>query len=279
MKGARFPRKLQHSGIESFRKYIWDYAKQHRRDLPWRNTCDPYRIVVSEVMLQQTQVSRVLAKYPEFIDLFPNVSVLAQASLPAVLRAWQGMGYNRRALALKRLGEDIVQNHAAKIPSDPDVLCTLPGIGNATAGAIGAFAFNKPAVFIETNIRRVFIHFFFPNSRDVADREIHPLVEKTLDFANPREWYYALMDYGAALGRNLACNPNRKSRHYHAQSRFRGSDRQLRGSIIALALDNNVLTCSMIARKTKQPEVRITPLLKTLTEEGFLQEYKGVYST
>ncbi|MEK7079017.1 MAG: A/G-specific adenine glycosylase, partial [Patescibacteria group bacterium] len=132
-----------------------------RRDFPWRNTTDPYHILVSEVMLQQTQVARVMVKFPIFIDQFSNFKELATASTKDILQVWQGMGYNRRALYLKKIAEIVITQYKGKLPDDPAILDTFPGIGEATAASIVAFAFNKPLVFIETNIRRVFIHLFF----------------------------------------------------------------------------------------------------------------------
>ncbi len=173
-------------------------------------------------MLQQTQVSRVLEKFPQFLRAFPTLSALAKASVSDVLGVWQGMGYNRRALALHRLAQS-----TRAIPRDFDALLKLPGIGPYTAAAIMVFAFEKPHPMIETNIRRVYIHEF----NETHDKEILKLVEETLPRDNPREWYYALMDYGAMLGKTVP-NPNRKSKHYTKQSTFEGSHRQVRGEVL-----------------------------------------------
>src|SRR3990167_8662088 len=167
--------------LSDFKKTIWDYYKKNKRDLPWRGTTDPYKIVVSEVMLQQTQVARVVQKYAEFIKVFPTFNSLAAASKEEVLRLWQGMGYNRRALYLKALSTIVIDDHKGRLPNEPNILMKLPAIGSATAGSIAAFAFNKPTVFLETNIRRVFLHFFFQGKKQVSDKDILPLVEKTLD--------------------------------------------------------------------------------------------------
>lgn len=224
-----------------FQKHIlsW-YRKNRRRDprasrrasLPWRHTRDPWRILVSEVMLQQTQVPRVVAKYPTFIRRFPTARALARASLREALAAWQGMGYNRRAVQLRELARTLVRERDGKVPASADELRRLPGIGPNTAGAIRAFAFNKRSVFIETNIRRVFLHHFFRRRRNVPDAEILRVVNRTLPQRNFREWYYALMDYGALALKNQL-NPNRRSAHYVRQSAFRGSTREIRGAIVA----------------------------------------------
>ncbi|MFA5354028.1 MAG: hypothetical protein WC291_07350, partial [Thermodesulfovibrionales bacterium] len=216
--------------VSLFQSIIKGHYRKQGRKMPWRETDDPYRIVVSEVMLQQTQVERVMGKYAEFIALFPDFPSLAAAPLQEVLAAWQGMGYNRRAISLQRLAVRVMEEHGGILPASPELLAKLPGIGKATASSIAAFAFNSPTVFIETNIRRVFIHFFFHDRDDVKDTEIYPLVELTLDRQDPRQWYYGLMDYGS-LFRKTRHNPNRKSAHYSKQSRFEGSRRQLRGRV------------------------------------------------
>ncbi|MBN2539702.1 MAG: A/G-specific adenine glycosylase [Deltaproteobacteria bacterium] len=237
----------------TFRTTVYDYYERHGRSFPWRETTDPYRILVSEVMLQQTQAPRVLLKYEEFVHLFPDVSTLATASLHDVLGAWQGLGYNRRALSLKQSAERIVILHGGIVPRDEDSLVSLPGVGPATARGVRAFAFNEPVVLIETNIRAVFIHHFFPREETVADSNLRPLIEKTLDRSNPRRWYNALMDYGTFLKKAHA-NPARRSAHHQIQSPFEGSIRQIRGAILRHILEKvqlpesdlmNTIDCDM----------------------------------
>jgi A/G-specific adenine glycosylase len=182
-------------------------------------------------MLQQTQVSRVVQKYVEFINTFPHIEFLAEATLRDVLTVWHGLGYNRRALSLKRLAEIVKTTYGGYISSHVSLLMQLPGIGNATANAVCAFAFNQPVIFIETNVRTVFIYHFFSTKDTVKDSEIRPLVERTLDYDNPKHWYNALMDYGVAL-KKYCSNPGRKSAHHKEQSPFEGSARQVRGAIL-----------------------------------------------
>lgn len=224
--------------IGAFQKIIWQYYKNHKRDLPWRKTRDPYKILVSEVMLQQTQAARVVPKYLSFLKKFPTTKVLAEAKLSDVLSEWQGLGYNRRGLYLKKCAEIIESEFGGKFPKDFKVLCSLPGIGPATAGDILAFAWNKPVVVIETNIRSVFLHCFFSSrngkKEKVSDKEILPLIEKTLDKKNPREWYWALFDYGTFL--KTSQNPSRRSAHHTKQTKFVGSHRQKRSHILKLIL-------------------------------------------
>lgn len=243
--------------------------------MPWRNARDPYKILVSEVMLQQTQVSRVLKKYPDFIKAFPTPEALAKAPLKRILSVWQEMGYNRRAIALKRIADEVMREYGGKIPNDPILLEKFPGIGKNTAGAIVAFAFNKPSVFIETNIRRVFIHHFFKNRRKVDDKEIILLIEQTLDKKNPREWYYALMDYGAMLSKELA-NPNRKSKHYTKQKPFKGSNREVRGLILKVLINAGPLSHGDLREHIQHKELEKN--LEDLAREGFLKKEQKQYS-
>ncbi len=165
-------RRLSSKQVSSFQRLVLGFYKQHRRDLAWRNTENPYHILVSEIMLQQTQVERVIEKYSRFIARFPDVSSLAKATLKEVLEVWQGLGYNRRAISLIKLAGIIVSEYQGKIPANGEELMKLPGIGRATAGCLLAFAFRKPSVFIETNIRRVFINHFFQGRESVHDDEI-----------------------------------------------------------------------------------------------------------
>jgi len=262
----------------SFRKKIDGYYGLRGRDLPWRRTRDPYRILVSEVMLQQTQVPRVQTFYEKFIKKFPNFATLAKAQKGDVLAAWQGLGYNRRALALWRTAKEVVKNYGGKLPRERETLESFPGIGPYTAGAIRAFAFSKPEVFIETNIRRVFIHFFFPGRSKVHDREILPLIQKTLDHKNPRRWYFALMDYGAELGATEKANPNRRSAHYAPQSKFSGSDREIRGKILRIVLARKKASIDGLEKTIPQPRERIIKVLDELSREGFLKKKKSIVS-
>ncbi len=255
--------------LKRFCRLVWNYYRAHKRDFAWRCTHDPYRILISEVMLQQTQTSRVERMYPMFLKLFPTVRSLAKAKTGDVLRAWQGMGYNRRALNLLRLAQAVVKSHKSKIPRDPVSLDALPGIGVNTAGAVMTFAFNRPVPFIETNIRRTFIHFFFPKKKKVSDDAILELVAHTIDKKNPRGWFYALMDYGAMLAGKVE-NPNRRSRHYRKQSRFEGSDRQLRGRILVFLLKNKLASRITLIHLSPQTEVRADAVIQQLLKERFI---------
>ena len=221
---------------------VWRHYHDHgRHDLPWRKTTDPYRILVSELMLQQTQVDRVLPKYRSFLKEFPTARRLAAAPLGDVLRAWQGLGYNRRAKFLHQAAKEVVKNQKGKWPHDEPGLRSLPGVGSYTASAVMAFAYNEPVVLIETNVRQVFLQHFFARQKEVHDDNILKLVAKTLPHDNPREWYWALMDYGAHLKKEHG-NINSKSKHYTKQSKFQGSDRQIRGAILRVLTHRGKLT-------------------------------------
>ncbi len=261
----------------AFRTIIYDYYERHGRSFPWRETTDPYRILVSEVMLQQTQAPRVLLKYEAFVRLFPDVATLAAALLHDVLSAWQGLGYNRRALALKQAAKRIITLCDGIIPRDEEDLISLPGIGPATARAVRAFAFNEPVVLIETNIRAVFIHHFFPGEETVSDSRLLPLIEKTLDRNDSRRWYNALMDYGTFLKKAHA-NPARRSAHHQRQSPFEGSVRQVRGAILRLILEKVKVSKGDLVRRLSFDENIVGEVLEQLEREDIIVNKDGYIS-
>lgn len=260
--------------LRLFKKTIWEYYRRAGRDFPWRRTRDPYRIFVSEVMLQQTQADRVRSFYTSFLKRFPAWGALARARQRDALIKWQGLGYNRRALALHRTAQIVVREHGGKLPRDVETLELLPGVGRATAGAIAAFAFDIPSVFIETNIRRAVLHFFFPRGRKVSDIRVRELVAATLDRSYPREWYYALMDYGAMLAKK-APNSNRRSKHYTRQSPFPGSVRQLRGAVIRFLTRHGAASVSSLAAVTGRPPALVKDVVVRLAREGFVSVRDG----
>jgi A/G-specific adenine glycosylase len=260
-----------------FRKKIRNYYRTSgRHDLPWRKTTDPYAILVSEIMLQQTQVDRVIVRYHSFLKHFPTFKALAEATTKDVLTEWQGLGYNRRALNLKRTAE-IVATRGGSLTLTLTLLTDehLPGIGKYTRGAVLAFAFNVAIPIIETNIRAVFIHHFFPTKKNVHDDAILKLVTETLDTKNPRDWYYALMDYGAHL-KKIHPNPSRKSAHHTRQSKFTGSNRELRSHILKLILKKPQIIESLHAT-LKKPIIAINRNVKTMEKEGFIENRDGMY--
>lgn len=262
--------------IAQFKEFIWHFYHENKRDFAWRNIDNPYYVVVSEIMLQQTQTHRVIAKYKDFIAAFPTFESLAQAQLRDVLSVWQGLGYYRRARFLHQLAQKVVDEYAGVLPQDTKILQTFPGIGPNTAGSICAFAFNQPTIFIETNIRTVFIHSFFCDRTDVTDKEIIALIAATVDQENPREWYYALMDYGVFL-KSKTVNPSRKSAHYAKQSKFEGSDRQLRAKILKSIVNAGSIPHHEILRHISEDNTRIEKVIDQLLSEGFIKTINNLY--
>ncbi|WAI01407.1 HhH-GPD family protein [Methanogenium organophilum] len=265
---------LSSEAVTEFRDIIRQYYHANRREMAWRETRDPYAIFVAEVMLQQTQVARVHTKYPEFLAAFPDFATLAEAPLEEVLRVWQGMGYNRRAKMLRDAARIVMETFGGRLPETPEELVTLPGIGPATAASIVAFAYNTPVVFIETNIRRVFIHFFFPHEEKVHDDRIRPLVRQTLYRENPREWYYALMDYGAML-KNIVVNPNRRSHGYTVQPSFAGSDREIRGRVLRYLLEEGPTRRDIVAAACGDDIDRTEKIIRKMMDESLLTDESG----
>lgn len=262
---------LSPSAIRAFRSLIYGHFKRHGRDFPWRRRLAPYRVLVSEIMLQQTRTARVAQKYEAFLGRFPDFPSLAAAPLRDVLVAWQGLGYNRRALALKETARQVVERHGGRLPRRRQLLLELPGVGEATAGAVCAFAYNQPEVIIETNIRRVLIRFFFPRKRKIKDGELEVIARRVLDRKEPRKWHYALMDYGAYLGGRVP-NPNVRSARYAKQPPFEGSERKLRGMALRALVSGEGMTARALSRMLRVPEERLSPALHRLAGEGFLKK-------
>ncbi|QQS44124.1 A/G-specific adenine glycosylase [Candidatus Roizmanbacteria bacterium] len=261
---------------KSFQAKVRDFYRENKRDLIWREYINPYWVVVSEIMLQQTQVSRVAEKFPHFLEVFPDFKSLASAPLEKVLREWQGMGYNRRGKYLREIAKIIVEKYDSIVPRDPGVLEEFPGIGPATARSIVVYSYNIAEPFIETNVRRVYIHHFFSDKKEVSDRDIMPLVRETLDKKNPRDWFYALMDYGTYLGRTVP-NPNWKSKHYSKQSKFEGSNRQVRGAVLRYLLNEGSAERELLEKRLGFEKARLYNVLKQLTSEGIIAEKNGEY--
>lgn len=265
--------------LEEFSATVWERGRELYRDLPWRDTHDPYAILLSEVMLQQTQVSRVMGRWEQWLETFPTIADLASAPLPPVLELWQGMWYNRRALNLKRCAEEVVAMHDGVVPSDKKALLALPGIGPSTSAGVRIFAFRQPDMYLETNVRAVFIHELFPGRESVADKELVSLVEATCpQDARVRAWYYALLDYGAYLKKTMP-NPTRRSKHYTRQSKFEGSHRQKRAYLLRRVIDD-ALSTEDLARDLAQSErasgrqepsvEEVRAILDELEREGFV---------
>lgn len=263
--------------ISEFCKRVLQNYAVNRRDMPWRDAMpdgsfDPYRVMVSEIMLQQTQVQRVVLKYHEFLNKFPDVSALARTELGPVLRVWQGLGYNRRAKYLWCAAEIVTRKYAGQMPTDQKELMSLPGIGVNTAAAICAYAYNTPVVFVETNIRTVVIHEFFSGVDDVPDAQILAVIEEALAHGkhragSVREWYWALMDYGAYIKATKG-NLSRRARSYVTQPPLAGSRRQIRGYVLRLLADRE-MSLPEIAQHISDP--RLEGVIEDLIQEGMVR--------
>ena len=254
--------------MTEFTDFIEEKGRELYRPMPWREDTRPYFVLVSELMLQQTQVERVVPKFEAFIKQFPNEKALAAASLAEVLHLWSGLGYNRRAKFLHEAAKMIVNDMNNLFPSTKETLLKLPGVGANTAGAILAYAFNKPAIFIETNVRTVYFYHFFPGGDKVDDNEIMCLLEQTLQ-ESPRDFYYALMDYSTWLKRQKLGNVA-QSRHYKKQSVLKGSLREMRGRIIR-ELVHGEMTAAQLQQQLISDE-RFESALTGLLRDGLLQQ-------
>ncbi|OGZ45864.1 MAG: hypothetical protein A3C84_03700 [Candidatus Ryanbacteria bacterium RIFCSPHIGHO2_02_FULL_48_12] len=270
--------------IKVFQKSIRTWYRHHAPNLPWRTTKNPWHVLVSEVMLQQTQIPRVLKKYPEFLRRFPTPQALAKAPWGTVLNSWQGMGYNRRAKYLQNAAHIISTEHHGIVPQGTETLDALPGIGPYSARAIACFAYNRCEPFIETNIRRTVIHTFFSHKKNIPDVAILLVLKKIEPRTKNREWYLALMDYGRDAIKNVP-NPNRKSKHYTRQSRFAGSDRYIRGKIIQLLIANGNLPLKRVHQElhedphlSKLTAPKTKNILASLLKENIIRQEDHKYS-
>lgn len=273
--------------LEDFQRKVKAMGEEHHREFPWRYIDDPYAVLVSEVMLQQTQVKRVLDYWPRFMRTFPSIDALASSEVSLVLEMWQGLGYNRRALALRKSAEICSRDYKGNLPVSYDELVALPGIGPATAAGVLSFALQKPSMYLETNVRTVFLHELFPGECDVHDKLIEPLVRRSCPNVDPRSWYYALLDYGAYL-KATNPNPSRRSKHHSKQSKFEGSRRQKRAEILRMVLASEGMAEPQIVReltdferehKREAPdESLVEGILSDLLSEGFLRFENGLYS-
>ncbi|MEP6710645.1 MAG: A/G-specific adenine glycosylase [Candidatus Saccharibacteria bacterium] len=257
-----------------FQELIWQKSRKLYRDMPWRQDTRPYYVLVSEVMLQQTQVDRVIPKFLAFIATFPDEAALTRASLADVLKLWQGLGYNRRAKFLHESAKMIVNEFGGQFPQTKEKLMTLPGVGANTAGAILVYSFNQPTVFIETNIRSVYIHHFFEDGEEVSDTQLRELVKQTIDQEHPREFYQALMDYGSELKRQ-GYGRLAQSKHHKKQSKLQGSVREVRGQIIKL-LSTKDLTQIALMEKLNADE-RFDQAVQGLQKDGLVTKTKNYF--
>jgi A/G-specific adenine glycosylase len=263
--------------IREFKEAVYSNYKKEKRAFPWRMNASPWGVLVSEFMLQQTQTERVVEYWNKWMDRWPTPRLFHKASMEDALRAWSGLGYNRRCFHLKDCARRITRDYDGEVPGKPGDLEQLQGIGPYTARAVPCFAYNIPTVFIETNIRAAVLHFFFREKEGVRDKELIPILQAALDMKDPRTWYWALMDYGAALKR-LTANPNRRSAHYSRQSPFQGSFRQLRGAVVrTLAREGPTGKAELRRLSGIDSDEDLYRVVEALEREQMVSESEGTY--
>jgi A/G-specific adenine glycosylase len=261
--------------LADFSEAVLTFYEREGRSFPWRYEADPWRVFVSEAMLQQTQTHRVLPKYLSWFERFAGPRELAEAPLQAVYEAWSGLGYNNRALRLREAARLVVERYGGALPRSEAELRALPGVGAYTARAVRAFAFGEPGAVLETNIRAALIFHFFPDRDRVGDRELEPLALALVEGRDPRRWYYALMDYGAWLKKREA-NPSRRSAAYARQSAFEGSARQARGAVLrALSAAGGYLPLDGLAAAAGLEPGRVEAAAASLAAEGLARYEAG----
>ncbi|MDO5044775.1 MAG: adenine glycosylase [Coriobacteriia bacterium] len=280
---------ISDSKLSAFHEKLSSEGKRLYRNLAWRNIDDPYAVWISEVMLQQTQVSRVIDRWDSWLKKFPTVDALASASQSDVLLEWQGLGYNRRALNVLKTARIVSENYHGHFPHSLDDLLDLPGIGAATAGGIKAFAFNERALYLETNVRSVLLDSFFKDEYDVGDSRLYPVLAQILPTENYRSFYYALLDCGAHLKKNQS-NPSRRSKHYAKQSKFEGSRRQKRAELLRFVLNapegireddliNLINEEEHKAGRERLSNKEVISILDDLVSEGFIRYENQSYTS
>ena len=257
----------------SFQRKVLGYYRQHGRSLPWRATTDPYKILISEIMLQQTQVDRVLPYYTKWISRWPTITDLAQTSRKEVLHAWLGLGYNNRAARLHAAAKSIAERNQGNVLKALEEE-KLPGIGPYTKNAVRIFTTNADLVTVDTNIRRILMHEFkLPPF--ATDKELEALAFQCLPRGRSREWHNALMDYGATVltSRKTGIKPKT------SQSAFEGSDRQLRAQLLQTLLSSSGLrTLKELAAQHSCPSSRLANILDTMVRDGLLEKRKRSYA-
>ncbi len=267
------------------------WYEKNQRDLPWRKTRDPYAILISEVMLQQTQVDRVIPKYYVWLRMFPTVQSLARAPLRKVLRLWSGLGYNNRGVRLRQAARVIVEQHGGLFPRQHDVLKGLPGVGEYTAAAVTAFAGNQRAGIMDTNVRRVISRVFF-GLKEVTEKRLKLKVDELVPAPNRYgEWHHAVMDLGAmvCVSRRPKCAVCPLRKHCRAypgiltvdrprqagRPRFKETNRFWRGEIIRQLLRHHSQGMLMLHQGLKKhgrlPKSRFQTLLRALAKDGLIQ--------
>ncbi len=257
--------------IQEFQKKVFSFYQKNKRDLPWRKTTDPYKILLSELMLQQTQVNRVILYYEKWITRWPDIHALASASLAEVLQAWMGLGYNTRAINLHKAARKIVTEFDNDVLEAMKQYKEIPGVGRYTLQAVQIFSTNADLVTVDTNIRRIFIkEFNLPEK--VSDKELWKLAEKCLPIGKSRDWHNALMDYGALHLTSQKTGIKPKTQ----QSRFEGSDRQIRARILRCLL-NDTMSLSELKKTFRIEQKRLRRILDKMVTEKIIVNKNNSY--
>jgi len=253
--------------IEVFRRKIFDFYGDNRRSFPWRETRDRYAVMVSEIMLQQTQAERVVSKFTAWMDRFPDVAVLASAPLRDVLALWSGLGYNSRGQRLQSSARMVTERFGGVVPAAPAQLKTLPGIGDYTCRSIPVFADNLDVAAVDTNIRRIIIHeFALPE--ETSKRSIQIAAEQLLPPGRSRDWHNALMDYGSLFLTSRATG----IRSLTKQSKFRGSKRWYRGRLLKELVASEQLLLEEIGERYSDCPWGIREIIDALVRDGLVDE-------
>ena len=257
--------------IQEFQKKVFSFYKKYGRELPWRKTTDPYKILLSELMLQQTQVNRVILYYEKWISRWPTIHALASASLAEVLQAWMGLGYNTRAINLHKAARKIVAEFNNDVLEAMKQYKEIPGVGRYTSQAVQIFSTNANLVTVDTNIRRIFIkEFNLPEK--VSDKALWELAERCLPRGKSRDWHNALMDYGALFltAKKTGIKPKTQ------QSQFEGSDRQIRARILRCLLKEK-MSLSELEKTVRIEQIRLRQILDKMMNEKIIMTKNNSY--
>lgn len=276
----------QKEKAKRFHQIVFAWFRAHERQMAWRETFDPYEILVSEVMLQQTQVDRVRTKYDEFLARFPDVHALAVAPLSEVLTLWSGLGYNRRARYLQDCAKVVVAKYGGVFPQTYEELVALPGIGRSTAGALLAFSFGEETPMIDTNIRRILTRVFFARAKTPpSDKELYNFACAIIPRGKGRVWNYALLDIGATLctarghhddcplvplhGKVADVMKPRKAETFHGSARF------WRGKIMRALIAHGDMSLAALAKEIDLPKEEAAVHVDALSRDGLIHRLRG----
>ena len=267
----RYINSISEEEISTFQQKVFQFYQENKRNLPWRKTTDPYNILVSEFMLQQTQVNRVIEYFTKWMRRWPTVQKLASEEYKNLLQAWMGLGYNRRAMYLHNTAKKIVNEFNGDVLTAIKNFKQLPGVGLYTSKAIQIFAANADISTVDTNIRRIFIDQFNLDE-SISDKQLFQLAQKCLPLGRSRDWHNALMDYGAIhlTSRKTGIKPKTQ------QSRFQGSDRQIRGKVLRMLLQENY-TKYQLQQKLKVESNRLEEILRKMKKEKTISKTKEYY--